>query len=241
VCGASSYPRKIDFAKFAEIAQKVGALLLADIAHIAGLIAAGYHPSCFPYADIVTSTTHKTLRGPRGGFILAKKEYAQKINSAVFPGVQGGPFEQQIAAKAVCFFEAAKPSFKQYIRQVVKNAQVLAETLKENEINLISGGTDNHLLLIDLTALDIFGQKAQELLEEHLIFANKNVIPNDARKSSDPSGLRLGTPALTTRGYKEEEFKIIGNLIATLLKNKKADDKILQEVKDLAKKYPLNS
>ena len=217
ICGASAYPRKIDFRKFSQIAKKANAILLADIAHIAGLIAAGQHMRPFPYCDIVTTTTHKTLRGPRGGLILAKKKYEQAINKAVFPGLQGGPFMHAIAAKAVCFKEAQTAQFKKYAKQVILNAKALAEELKKQGLDLITDGTDNHLILIDLTNLKIKGQQAQNLLEKNRIYTNKNVIPYDKQPPANPSGLRLGAAALTSRGFKEKEMKEIGRLIAKKL------------------------
>ena len=237
ICGASSYPRQIDFEKFAEVAHKYDALLLADVAHIAGLIVAGEHKSCFPYADIVTSTTHKTLRGPRGGLVLAKKEYGKKIDQAVFPGLQGGPMENIIAAKAVCFEEAQQDSFKDYQKQIIKNTQVLAEDLLSEGFALITGGTDNHLLLIDLKDL-MSGSEAQNLLEEAGIYTNKNIIPNEPNSAQDPSGLRLGTPALTSRGMQEEQMKKIAQLISRVLKEKKPHE-IKKEVEEMASQYPL--
>lgn len=235
ICGASAYPRKIDFAKFSKIAKKNKAILLADIAHIAGLIVAGQHQSCFPYVDVATSTTHKTLRGPRGGLILAKKEFGSAIDRAVFPTLQGGPFQNVIAAKAVCFKEAQNPKFKKYQKQVIKNAKALADSLKQEGLSLVANGTDNHLVLIDLRNLNIGGKKAQDLLEKVNIYTNKNAIPFDEHSPANPSGLRLGTPALTTRGFKEKEMKIIGKLIADVLKGVKINAKV--KVKALTKKH----
>jgi len=241
VCGYSSYPRKIDFKIFKEIAQRVGAYLLADVAHIAGLIVTGLHPHCFPYAQIVTSTTHKTLRGPRGGLILCQKEYAQIIDRAVFPGIQGGPHEHIIAAKAVCFKEASQKSFYQYQNQIIKNAQVLAQTLLEEGLDLVSNGTDNHLILIDLTKLNLGGELIQKKLEEVGIYVNKNVIPFDSRSPKDPSGIRIGTPALTTRGFREKEMKIVGQLLAQIIKNPyslKVKREVKKKVQELAQAHP---
>jgi len=242
VCGYTAYPRKIDFKKFGQIAKKVGAILMADISHLAGLIAAKVYPSPFPFADVVTSTTHKTLRGPRGAIIFAKNKYAEAINKAVFPGLQGGPHDNNTAAMAVAFGEALKPSFRKYSLQIIKNAKVLAETLAKNGLKIITGGTDSHLLLIDLTSTGIFGKEAEKLLENVGIYVNRNTIPYDPRPPFDPSGLRLGTPALTTRGMKEKEMKIIGELIAKIIFNPKSE-KIKKEVKStvlkLTKKFPL--
>ncbi len=251
LCGASAYPRIINFKTFKQIADRVGAYLMADIAHIAGLIAAKVHPHPFPFADIVTCTTHKTLRGPRGGLILSKKEdrlhlndkknLAQKIDAAVFPGLQGGPLENMIAAKAVCFKEALTKKFIQYQKQTIKNAKALAQALLKEGFELMSGGTDNHLILVDLTKTRISGKEAQEALEEVGIFVNKNVIPYDTRSPFDPSGIRIGTPALTTRGFKEKEMKIIGSLIAKILKDinsQKNKKEVTRTVKELAKKHP---
>lgn len=242
VCGATSYPRIIDFKKFKEIAAKVGALLVSDIAHLAGLIVARLHPHCFPFSDIVTSTTHKTLRGPRAGLILGQKKYAQAIDKAVFPGVQGGPHQHIICAKAVCFAEAQKPSFIKYQEQIIQNAQALAQSLLEEGLDLVTGGTDNHLVLLDLTKLKITGKKAQEELEKVNIYVNKNVIPDDKRPPTDPSGIRIGSPALTTRGFKEKEMKIVAQLVAQVIKNIKSE-KVKREakriVKELTQKHPI--
>jgi len=242
ICGYTAYPRKIDFKKFAQIAKKVGAILMADISHLAGLIAAKVYPSPFPFADVVTSTTHKTLRGPRGAIIFAKNKYAEAINKAVFPGLQGGPHDNNTAAMAVAFGEALKPSFRKYSLQIIKNAKVLAETLAKNGLKIITGGTDSHLLLIDLTSTGIFGKEAEKLLEDVGIYVNRNTIPYDPRPPFDPSGLRLGTPAPTTRGMKEKEMKIIGELIAKIIFNPKSE-KIKKEVKStvlkITRKFPL--
>ena len=214
IAGASAYPRIIDFQKFAEIAHSVGAYLMVDMAHIAGLVAAGEHPNPMPYADVVTTTTHKTMRGPRGGIILTNnEEIAKKIDRAMFPGTQGGPLMHIIAAKAVAMGEALRPEFKQYQTQIVKNAKVLAETLTEGGIDLVSGGTDNHLMLLDLRKLDISGKELEDRLDRVHITVNKNAIPNDPRPVSQTSGIRVGTPAVTTRGFGEKEMRIVGDLI----------------------------
>lgn len=248
VCGASAYPRIINFKIFREITEKINAYLMSDIAHIAGLIAARVHPSPFPHSDIVTSSTHKTLRGPRGGIILSKiqdrinpkdkKNLAQKIDSAVFPGCQGGPIENIIAAKAVCFKEALSKKFIQYQKQIIKNAKALAEALLTEGFDLVSGGTDNHLVLVDLSKMGLTGKQAQDVLEEVGIYVNKNVIPYDSRSPVNPSGIRLGTPALTTKGFKEKEMKIVGLLIAQVLKNinsSKIKKEVAEEVKELTR------
>jgi len=219
ICGATAYPREIDFKKFSEIAKKNKAVLLADISHIAGLIAAGVHPSPFGYADVVTTTTHKTLRGPRGAVIFCKQKYARDIDRAVFPGLQGGPHDNVTLAQAVAFGEALRPSFKKYARQIVKNARALAEELTHSELRLVSGGTDNHLLLADVTALKISGKVAQNWLEEANLVVNKNTIPYDKRTPADPSGIRLGTPACTTRGMREKEMKKIAGFILRVLRS----------------------
>ena len=241
VAGASAYPRVIDFAKFSEIAKEVGAYLMVDIAHISGLIAAGEHPSPVPYADIVTSTSHKTLRGPRGGFIMTNDEtLAKKVNSAVFPGSQGGPLMHIIAAKAIAFGEALKPEYKTYQQQIKKNAKVLAEGLMNYGFNLVSGGTDNHLMLADLRPFGLTGAAMETKLDSVYITANKNKIPNDPEKASLTSGIRLGTPAATTRGFKEDEMKKIAELIfltASDYDNKA--DYIRDEVTTLCNKFPL--
>jgi len=252
LAGASAYPRQIDFAKFKEIADEVNAYLMVDMAHIAGLVAAKLHPDPIPYADIVTTTTHKTLRGPRGALILCrttdrlqpedKKNLAQKIDSAVFPGMQGGPLDHVIAAKAVALHEASQPDFVTYQEQVLKNAKTLEQTFQENNINLVSGGTDNHLLLLDLTNLEISGKEAEASLEQIGIYTNKNVIPFEKRKPTDPSGLRLGTAALTTRGLKEKDMKVIGQIISNVLKNinnQTLSEKGRQEVQELTERFPL--
>lgn len=252
IAGASAYPRLIDFARFADIAKEVGAYFMADIAHIAGLIIGGIHPSPLPYADIVTTTTHKTLRGPRGALIICsmedrlrpddKKNLAQKIDSAIFPGLQGGPHNHQTAAIAVALKEAKTDAFKTYARQIVKNAKTLADMLLNEGMELVTGGTDNHLLLINLTPLNIGGAEAERALDRAGITTNKNVIPFDPRKPMDPSGIRLGTPALTSRGMKEREMKIIGNMIATILKNTNNHTiigSVKNSVQELTRAFPL--
>lgn len=241
LAGASAYPRVIDFEKFAEIAKEVGAYFMVDMAHIAGLVAAGVHPSPMPYADVVTTTTHKTLRGPRGGLILTNnEEIATKVNKAIFPGIQGGPLMHTIAAKAVCFKEALDPSFKEYANQVVKNAAALADTLMAEGFKLVSGGTDNHLMLVDLTETGVTGKEAEKMLDEVGITVNKNAIPFDTRSPFVTSGIRIGTPASTSRGFKEDDMVEVGKLIALTIKdfdNKK--DEIKTRVKALCDKYPL--
>ena len=241
VAGASAYPRVIDFPKLASIARAVGAYLMVDMAHIAGLVAAGQHISPVPYADVVTTTTHKTLRGPRGGLILTNNEYiAKKINSAIFPGVQGGPLMHVIAGKAVCFGEALKPEFKTYGEQIVKNAKVLADTLLEKGFKLVSGGTDNHLMLVDLRPFDITGKDLQNNLDECYITVNKNAIPNDPQKPALTSGIRIGTPAVTTRGLKEDDMRVIGECIYLTAKDFKSNkEKVRGMVNELCAKYPL--
>ncbi len=237
VAGASAYPRRIDFAKFRSIADEVGAYLMVDMAHIAGLVATGNHPSPFPYADIVTSTTHKTLRGPRGGFILTNnEEIAKKIDKTTFPYIQGGPLMHTIAAKAQCFYEALSEDFKKYQNQVIKNAQILANTLKEEGIKLITDGTDNHLLLLDVkSSLNISGQEAETVLSKINITVNKNSIPFDKEKPKVTSGIRIGTAAMTTLGFKEEQFKQVAQIISLSLKNKE-DKKIQTKLKKDVKK-----
>jgi len=242
IAGYTAYPREIDFKAFKEIADSVGAFFLVDMAHIAGLIAAGVHSTPFPYADIVTTTTHKTLRGPRGGMILCKEEHATAIDKAVFPGLQGGPLEHIIAGKAVAFKEALEPEFKEYAAQIVKNAKVLAQGLMDGGLRLCSGGTDNHLMLVDVTSKGLTGSQAETVLEEVYMTVNKNMIPFDKRKPMDPSGIRIGTPALTTRGMKEEEMKQIAELIVKVLENP-TDNAIKQRTKadilQLCDKFPL--
>jgi len=240
--GASAYPRIIDFKRMGEIAREVGAYLLADIAHIAGLVAAGIHPSPIEHADFVTTTTHKTLRGPRGGLILTREKYAKEIDSNIFPGIQGGPLEHVIAAKAVCFHEALSPSFKTYQQQVVKNAAALADGMKRNGYRLISGGTDNHLMLVDVGARDITGKDSQIALDEAGITVNKNTIPFETRSPFQASGIRLGTPAVTTRGMKEAEMAAIADMISEVLmdiKNVDAAHKVRARVRELTAKFPL--
>ena len=240
MAGASAYSRKINFKKFRKIADEVGAYLVVDIAHIAGLVATGLHPSPIPYADVVTSTTHKTLRGPRGGIIMCKKEYAKKIDSAVFPGLQGGPLEHIIAAKAVAFGEALKPSFKKYQKQILKNAKALSNRLLENGVKLVSNGTDNHLMLIDLTNNDITGKDLESFLEQANISTNKNTVPNEKRSPFITSGLRIGTPAVTTRGMKEKEMVVIADIITDIINNKeKAVERCKKKVLELCKNFPV--
>lgn len=240
IAGASAYSRIIDFKKMREIADEVGAYLMVDMAHIGGLVAAGVHPSPVPYADVVTSTTHKTLRGPRGAIILCKDELKKKINSAVFPGTQGGPLMHIIAGKAVCFKEAMSDEFKAYQRQVVKNAAVLADTLSENGIRLVSGGTDNHLMLADTMSLGRTGNEVQELLDAAHITANKNSIPFDTQSVKLTSGMRFGTPAVTTRGMGEDEMRDIGKMIVRIINDgDKAIDDVKQQVLSLCERFPL--
>ena len=244
VAGASAYPRIIDFERFGAIAKKVGAYLMVDMAHIAGLVAAGLHPSPVPYADIVTTTTHKTLRGPRGGMILCREEYAKAIDKAIFPGTQGGPLMHTIAAKAVCFGEALKPSFKEYAERIIKNAGAFAKAFSENGFNMVSGGTDNHLILLDLRSFGITGKDFERRLDAVNITTNKNGIPNDPEKPFVTSGLRVGTPAATTRGLCEEDFVNIAGLFRRCAVKEDdafaaiADD-IRAEVAKITAKYPL--
>ena len=243
VAGASAYARTIDFERMAEIAHSVGAYLMVDMAHIAGLVAAGLHPSPVPFADVVTTTTHKTLRGPRGGMILCKdEEFGKQFNKAIFPGIQGGPLMHVIAAKAVALKEALSPEFKEYAQQVVKNARVLADTLQADGFRIVSGGTDNHLMLVDLTSKKITGKLAQNLLDEVGITANKNTIPFEKLSPFTTSGLRLGSPALTTRGFKEEDMKEVADIIALVLDNpddEGAREQARSRVEALCEKYPL--
>ena len=240
IAGASAYPRVIDFKTFADIAHEVGAYLFVDMAHIAGLVAAGLHPSPVPYADVVTTTTHKTLRGPRGGMILCKEELAKKIDSAIFPGSQGGPLEHIIAAKAVALGEAMKPEFKTYQQQIVKNAAALARALMAEGFDLVSGGTDNHLMLVDLRPARLTGKEMEKRLDEVNITVNKNAIPNDPEKPFVTSGIRVGTPAVTTRGFGEEEMKVIGSLIwQTATEFDAKADAIRETVAAMCTKYPL--
>ena len=243
VAGASACARIIDFPRLAEIAHKVGAYLMVDIAHIAGLVAAGLHPSPVPYADVVTTTTHKTLRGPRGGMILCKDaEFGKQFNKAVFPGIQGGPLMHVIAAKAVALGEALRPEFKEYAAQTIKNAKALAETLQQDGFRIVSGGTDNHLMLVDLTSKDITGKEAQNVLDEVNITSNRNTIPFEPRSPFVTSGIRLGSPALTTRGFKEDDMREVGNIIALVLNdptNEEKKEEARRRVAALCKKYPL--
>ena len=240
VAGASAYARKIDFKRCREIADEVGAYLMVDMAHIAGLVAAGLHESPVPYADVVTTTTHKTLRGPRGGLILCRQEYAAAIDKAVFPGTQGGPLEHIIAAKAICFGEALKPEFKAYGEQVVKNAAVLADGLMKEGFRLVSGGTDNHLMLVDVRNFNITGKEIERRLDECFITVNKNAIPNDPEKPFVTSGIRVGTPAATTRGLKEEDMKEIARIMGMVARDFEGNKTAAQEaVVALTKKYPI--
>ena len=239
VAGASAYPREIDFAKFKEIADEVGAYLMVDMAHIAGLVAAGLHQNPVPYADFVTTTTHKTLRGPRGGAILCKAEHAKKIDKAIFPGIQGGPLMHIIAAKAVAFGEALQDDFKGYQEQVLKNAKALAEGLNKNGFRLVSGGTDNHLILIDVRSKGLTGKKAEALLDDVGVATNKNTIPNDPESPFVTSGIRIGTPAMTTRGMKEEDMMEIAEIMTLALDESNDRDAIRTRVTELCKKHPL--
>ena len=240
VAGASAYPRKIDFAAFADIAHRHGALLMVDMAHIAGLVAGGQHMNPVPYADVVTTTTHKTLRGPRGGMILAKEEFSKKLNSAVFPGSQGGPLMHVIAGKAVCLKEAASPAFRQYAADIVANAAAFAESLRNHGFNMISGGTDNHLLLVDLRNKGITGKDLQDKLDSVHITLNKNAIPNDPQKPGITSGVRIGTPPVTTRGFKPEEMESIVQCIDWAVEDcDKNRQKIVDQVEELISKHPL--
>lgn len=242
IAGASAYARTIDFKKFREIADEAGAYLMVDMAHIAGLVAAGLHPSPIPYAHVVTTTTHKTLRGPRGGMILANQEMADKFNfnKAVFPGIQGGPLMHVIAAKAVCFQEALEESFKVYQQNIVNNAQALAKGLMDREIKLVSGGTDNHLMLVDLTNYDLTGKAVEKLLDSVNITCNKNTIPNDPKSPFVTSGIRLGTPAITSRGFTEADMDQVAGCIAKMIKEgEAASEEVRKGVKELTDKYPL--
>ncbi len=240
VAGASAYPRAIDFEKIAAVAKEVGAYFMVDMAHIAGLVAAGLHPNPIPYADIVTTTTHKTLRGPRGGMILCREELAKQIDKAIFPGTQGGPLMHTIAAKAVCFGEALKPEFKAYQEQIVKNAKALEKSLLAEGFDLVSGGTDNHLLLVDLRPMNITGKELEKRLDEVYITVNKNAIPDDPQSPFVTSGIRVGTPAATSRGFKEEDFEVIGHLIGLCAKDfENSADYIRAEVTKLCEKCPL--
>ena len=242
LAGASAYPRVIDFKTFADIAHEVGAYLFVDMAHIAGLVAAGLHPSPVPYADVVSTTTHKTLRGPRGGMLLCNDpDIAKKLNSAIFPGSQGGPLEHIIAAKAVALGEALKPEFKEYQAQIVKNAAVLAQAILDGGLDLVSGGTDNHLMLVDLRPAHLTGKDMEHRLDEVYITVNKNAIPNDPEKPFVTSGIRVGTPAVTSRGFKEEEMKVVGSLICQCAKDdfQSNIESLRTQVKALTSKYPL--
>lgn len=240
VAGASAYARTIDFAAFRRIADEVGAYLMVDMAHIAGLVAAGCHPSPVPYADVVTTTTHKTLRGPRGGLILCKAEYQKAIDKAIFPGIQGGPLEHIIAAKAVCFGEALQPEFKEYQRQIVKNAKTLENALREKGIRMVSGGTDNHLLLLDLCDEAMTGKELETLLGQANITVNKNMVPRDRRRPTETSGIRIGTPAVTTRGFREPEMARIADWIARILHGgESAVASVRDEVAHMTARYPL--
>ncbi|MDO5714328.1 MAG: serine hydroxymethyltransferase [Tissierellia bacterium] len=239
VAGASAYPREIDFKIFNDIAKSIGALLMVDMAHIAGLVAANLHMNPVPYADFVTTTTHKTLRGPRGGAILCKEEFAKSIDKAVFPGLQGGPLMHIIAGKAVSFKEALEPSFKEYQKQVLKNAKALANSLKEEGIRLITGGTDNHLILFDVTSLGLTGKEAEFMLNEGGFAVNKNTIPFDKNSPFVTSGIRIGTPAMTTRGLKEGEFRKIGQWMSQILKKERTSKDVLKDVITLSEEYPL--
>jgi glycine/serine hydroxymethyltransferase len=240
--GASAYPREIDFARMGEIAREVGAFLLADIAHIAGMVAAGLHPSPIDHADFVTTTTHKTLRGPRGGLILCKEKYAREIDSQAFPGIQGGPLMHVIAAKAVCFHEAMQPGFYKYQQQILSNARALADGLKRNGFRLVSGGTENHLMLVDVGAKGVTGKECQAALDEAGITVNKNTIPFETRSPFQASGIRLGTPAVTTRGMKETEMAAIADMISEVLLDIKSLDvahQVRERVHELTARFPL--
>lgn len=244
VCGATAYPRIIDFEAFMQIAKEVGAVLLADVSHVAGLIVGGVHPSPFPFADVVMTTTHKTLRGPRGALLLSKQEWAQALDKSIFPGLQGGPHNHITAAIAVALQEAMQPEFKEYAEQVVKNAQVLAHTLGESGVRVVTGGTDTHLLLCDLTPLGLTGGQAERVLESVGVVCNKNMIPFDQRKPMDPSGIRLGSPGLTTRGMKEKEMEQIGQLIADVLRHPESEEVLRKSkslVQELTQAFPLYS
>jgi glycine hydroxymethyltransferase len=239
ICGASAYARTIDFARFRQIADEVGALLLADIAHIAGLVVSDLHPSPVPHCDFVTTTTHKTLRGPRSGLIMCREAYAKAVDKAVFPGLQGGPLMHVIAAKAVSFKEALSPAFREYSRQVVRNAAALAEALIANGLDIVSGGTDNHLMMLDLRRTGLTGKEAQNLLETIHITANKNTIPNDPQSPFVTSGLRLGTPALTSRGFDEPAMAVIGRVIADALQKRENNETLAAEIQRLSQRFPL--
>lgn len=242
IASTTAYSRVLDFEKFSSIAKKVNAYLMGDIAHIAGLIIAGEHPHPFPWCDVVTSTTHKTLRGPRGGLILCKSQLAEKIDKAVFPGEQGGPLENIIAAKAVCFFEAIQPSFKKYQHQIILNARVMAQEFIKQGIRLVSGGTDNHLMVLDVSVLNLDSKKVQDELEKLGIYVNRNAIPNDSRPPYNPSGIRLGAPAITSRGFGKKEATLTANLVAQVINNiynQKRKSSVKKEVKHLVKIFPI--
>ncbi|MBI4244021.1 MAG: serine hydroxymethyltransferase, partial [Planctomycetes bacterium] len=241
LCGYTAYPREINFKEFKEIADEVDAYLMADISHIAGLVAGGVHPSPVPYADIVTTTTHKTLRGPRGAIILSKKDYAQNVDKAVFPGLQGGPFDHVIAAKAVCFKEAMQPEFKEYARQIVKNTKELASELLKFGYDLVSGGTDNHLILVDLRNKNITGKEAQEKLNSVGLIVNKNMVPFDTQSPFVTSGIRVGTPGLTTRGMKEGEMRLVAGMMARVIESKEEQvlNKVKKEILELCNQFPI--
>lgn len=244
ICGASAYPRKIDFKIFKEIADECGAYLMADVAHIAGLIAGGVHESSVPYADFTTTTTHKTLRGPRGGMVMCKEKHAKQLDRTIFPGIQGGPFMHVIAAKAVCFKEAMMPEFREYAKHVVKNAKTVAQELTNNNFDLVSGGTDNHLLLVDLTGKGITGKDAEKALQSSGIILNKNSIPFEALSPFITSGIRIGTPSVTTRGMKEGEMKQIADMITRVLSdvnNREIQEEIRKEAKELCSRFPVYS
>ena len=240
IAGVSAYSREINFKRFREIADKVGAYLMVDMAHIAGLVATGNHPSPIPYADVVTSTTHKTLRGPRGGLILTNDEdIIKKINKTIFPGIQGGPLMHVIAAKAECFYEALQVEFKEYIDQVIKNTQVLVDVFKKNNIKIVSGGSDNHLVLLDVTSIGLTGKDAEEMLDKINITVNKNTIPGEKNSMNVASGVRIGTPAMTSRGFKEKEFEMIANIMVQCLYGRKSFDELKKEVLDITSNFPI--
>jgi len=242
IASTTSYSRILDFAKFSAIAKKINAYLMADIAHIAGLVIAGEHPHPFPGCDVITTTTHKTLRGPRGGLILCKHELAEKIDKAVFPGMQGGPLDQIIAAKAICFFEASAPEFKKYQQQIILNARAMAEEFKEQGIRIVSGGTDNHMMVLDISNFSDNVKLVQDELDKLGIYINRNSIPYDKRPAYNPSGIRVGAPAITTRGFKEKEAKLVAGLVAKYIKNpenEKVKKEIKTEVTKLVKKFPI--
>jgi len=242
IAGASAYPRLIDFERFAAIAKQCGAVLMVDMAHIAGLVAAGLHPSPFPHSDFVTTTTHKTLRGPRGGAVFCKAQYAKDLDKVVFPGIQGGPLMHVIAAKAVCFQEALQPEFREYQRQIVANASVLAQTLAAEGFRIVSGGTDNHLMLVDVFSKKVTGKQAEQNLERAAITVNKNAIPFDVNPPMTASGIRVGTPAVTTRGMKEPEMRHVGHWVAEVLHNLENEtvlERVRSEVEAMTERFPL--